>query len=195
MRHFALVFGFLLLVGCGEEQAAEAPPAQEPTREATGHYCGMIVVDHPGPKGHIFVGGRDEPVWFSSVRDTVAFTMLPEETKDLRAVWVNDMGQVKNWKSPEAGTWIDARAAWFVVGSRKMGGMGAPEPVPFGKEHAAHAFAGTHGGHVVAFADIPRDYVLGDVPDATDVHAGHQMGGNEAAHQGHSMSHSKDPAQ
>ena len=175
MKSIAFLVGLLLLVGCGEEQAAEAPTAQEPTREATGHYCGMIVVDHPGPKGHIFVGGRDEPVWFSSVRDTVAFTMLPEETKDLRAVWVNDMGRAKNWKSPEAGTWIDARTAWFVVGSKKRGGMGAPEPVPFGKEHAAHAFAGEYGGHVVAFADIPRDYVLGDVPDATDVHAGHEM--------------------
>ena len=182
MRKLALLLVFALLAACGEEQLVEAPPAQEPTREATGHYCSMIVVDHPGPKGQIFTGANDAPTWFSSVRDTIAFTMLPEETKDLRAVYVNDMGKAKNWKSPEAGTWIEARSAWFVVGSSKRGGMGAPEPVPFGDEHAAHAFAGAFGGHVVAFTEIPRDYVLGDVPDATNVHAGQES---------HGMDHSK----
>ncbi len=195
MRPFAFLVGLLLLAGCGEEQAAEAPPAQEPTREATGYYCGMIVVDHPGPKGHIFVGGRDQPIWFSSVRDTVAFTMLPEETKDIRAVWVNDMGQAKNWQSPEAGTWIDARTAWFVLGSSRRGGMGAPEPVPFGDEQAAHAFAGEFGGHVVAFADIPRDYVLGAVSDAAEAPAGHRMSGDGTAGEGHEMNRWKDHTQ
>lgn len=39
--------------------------------------------------------------------------------------------------------------------------MGAAEAVPFGERAAADAFVAQNGGRVVAFADIPRDYVLG----------------------------------
>jgi hypothetical protein len=49
------------------------------------------VLDHPGPNGQIFIKGQAEPVWFASVRDTVAFTLLPEEPKDVTAIYVNDM--------------------------------------------------------------------------------------------------------
>jgi copper chaperone NosL len=41
--------------------------------------------------------------------------------------------------------------------------MGAPEAVPFSDKAAAEAFQIAHGGEVVRFADIPRDYVLGPV--------------------------------
>ncbi len=41
------------------------------------------------------------------------------------------------------------------------GGMGAEEPVPFGTEDAAREFAEEHGGEVVDFEGVPKDYVLG----------------------------------
>ncbi len=154
----------LLAMACGEEQIAEAPPPAELTREAIGHYCNMIVQDHKGPKGQIFLSGKPEPIWFSSVRDTLAFTLLPEEPKDIAAIYVNDMGRA-SWDQPEAGTWIEAKVAWYVIGSTRQGGMGAPEAVPFSKRPDAEGFAAAHGGRVVAFSEIPSDAILGEVPE------------------------------
>ena len=152
----------LLLAACGEEQQASAPPApHEVTDEAIGHYCGMALAEHSGPKGQAILQSRDEPVWFSSARDAIAFTKLPEEPKDIAAIYVTDMAAAKDWDHPEPGTWIDARRAWYVIGSTRKGGMGGDEAVPFGQEQAARHFAEFHGGQVVAFDAVPESYVLG----------------------------------
>ncbi len=175
IRRAALV-AFILLPACGEDRSAEMPEPRELTRAAIGHYCNMIVEDHPGPKGQIFLSDRADPIWFSSVRDTIAFTLLPEEAKNIAVIYVNDMGRA-SWTAPEAGTWIDAKAAWYVVGSGRRGGMGAPETVPFAERSAAESFVAEHGGTVVVFADIPADAVLGEVPDSEDPAVqGHGMG-------------------
>ncbi|MDJ0608140.1 MAG: nitrous oxide reductase accessory protein NosL [Kiloniellales bacterium] len=184
----AVLAVLLLLPACGEDQRVEAPDPQELTREAIGHYCNMIVEDHPGPKGQIFLTDRAEPIWFSSVRDTVAFTRLPEEAKNIAAIYVNDMGQA-SWAAPEAGTWIDAKAAWYVIGSGRRGGMGAPETVPFSERPAAEAFVAKHGGSVVAFADIPADAVLGEVPDSH--HSGASHGQHDSPAHRHAAGHDK----
>jgi copper chaperone NosL len=172
MRRFAsaiLGAALLLLAACGEEQQAEAPPPpHEVTSDAIGHYCGMALVEHPGPKGQAILKGRDEPIWFSSARDAIAFTRLPDEPKDIAAIYVTDMAVAKNWDHPERGTWVDARRAWYVIGSARKGGMGGDEAVPFGQELAARQFAETHGGQVVAFDAVPEDYILGDTE-----HSGH----------------------
>jgi copper chaperone NosL len=167
MRYLAstiLGAALLLLAACGEEQqqAAAPPPPHEVTGDAIGHYCGMALVEHPGPKGQAILKGRDEPVWFSSARDTIAFTRLPEEPKDIAAIYVTDMAEAKNWDHPEIGAWVDARRAWYVIGSSRRSGMGGDEAVPFGLEQAARQFAETHGGQVVAFDAVPEDYILGD---------------------------------
>jgi copper chaperone NosL len=168
------------LTACGDAEVAEAPPPAEVPGDVTGYYCGMLLSEHGGPKGQIHLRSRDEPVWFSSVRDTVAFTLLEEEPKDIAAIYVNDMGRAQNWEQPEPGTWIDARSAWFVIESRRVGGMGLPEAVPFGTEAAAISFAAQNGGRVVRLADISADYVLGTPeptappePDAEASHATH----------------------
>ena len=180
----------LLLAGCdgGGEQAAAAPDPVEVTAEATGHYCGMLLQDHAGPKGQIHLASRAEPVWFSSVRDTVAFTRLPEEPDDITAIYVNDMARAGDWDSPAAGTWIEARGAWFVIGSRQRGGMGAPEAVPFGAEAEARTFAEENGGRVVRLAEIPDDYVLGEVQLGEEPASGHPAPAHEdqAGDTGHS---------
>ena len=108
------------------------------------------------------------------MRDTIAFTRLPEESKDIAAIYVNDMGAAQNWAQPEPGTWTEARDAWFVIESSRRGGMGAPEAVPFSDEAEAKAFRSAHGGRLVRFDDIPETYVLGPVdldeqPETPDV--------------------------
>ena len=164
---FLRLFSALLLIGTlaacgGEEELAAKPLPVEPTAEATGHFCGMNLKDHEGPKGQIHLSGIPFPVWFTSVRDTIAFTMLPEESKAVAAIYVNDMGRVSNWGQPEAGLWIDATEAYYVIGSDRAGGMGAAEAVPFGDIASAETFQNRHGGRVVSFKGMPRDYILGD---------------------------------
>lgn len=172
MRRLVLAAALLaaLLAGCdGREAKVEAPPPQEVSDAAIGRYCGMALTEHPGPKGQVFVKGFDEPYWFSSVRDAFAFTMLPEEPKDIAAIYVNDMGRARNWDQPEPGTWIDAKAAHYVIGSGRQGGMGGEEAVPFGDEAAAKEFAARNGGQVVSFADVPKDYIFpGDAPQTSE---------------------------
>ena len=158
----AAALALLALTACDEEKSAAAPPPPHTlTAEAVGHYCGMIVLEHPGPKGQIILASRDEPVWFSSARDAFAFTMLPEEAKDVRAIYVSDMAKAPSWDAPGAANWVEARSAYFVLGSDMRGGMGAAETAPFSERAAAEAFAAQHGGRVVGFSEVPRDYVLG----------------------------------
>jgi len=121
----------LALAGCNDKKTAETAAPHELTGSAIGNYCGMNVLEHPGPKGQIILASRIQPVWFSSARDTLAFTMLPEEPKDIRAIYVSDMAKAPSWEEPGANNWVDAKQALFVVGSRIKGGMGADEAVPF----------------------------------------------------------------
>ena len=177
----ALAAGLLAACDAEPEAAASAAPV-EVTGDATGRYCGMLLADHEGPKGQIHLAGSDEPLWFSSVRDIIAFTRLPEEPKDIVAIYVNDMGKAQNWHQPEPGTWTEARDAWFVIESNRRGGMGAPEAVPFSQEDAAEAFRAAHGGKLVRFDDIPPDYVLG--PVELDDHPDPEPSG-QTSHSGH----------
>ena len=168
MRHL-LAFGLaaLMLAGCNEVTSDSIPLPSDLTADAMGHYCGMNVLEHPGPKGQIFAASLIEPVWFSSVRDTLAFTMLPDEPKDIQAIYVTDMGKAPSWEKPGADNWVEARKAQFVIESRAKGGMGGNEAVPFSERSAAEKFVAENGGRIVAFADVPRDYVLGSGDEKT----------------------------
>ena len=163
MRRLALAvtLAAFALAGCDEREAALPPPPVAMTKEVIGHYCGMNLFEHPGPKGQIIVKSLIEPVWFSSARDAIAFTMLPDEPKDIRAIYVSDMGKALSWDKPGADNWIEARKALFVIGSRVKGGMGSEEAVPFSDHAAAAAFVSKNGGRIVSFAEVPREYVLG----------------------------------
>lgn len=150
-----------LIAGCGEKPPPKLVAPVEISAESTGYYCHMLLADHEGPKGQIHLASRAEPVWFSSVRDTVAFTRIPGEPRDITAIYVNDMATATRWDQPERGAWVDANDAWFVIGSDKRGGMGAPEAVPFSNAAAAEAFRSAHGGRVARLREIPDAYVVG----------------------------------
>ena len=161
MRRRVALIGLLLLAACNRgDSAAEAPRPREVNDASVAQFCGMALSEHAGPKGQIFVRGLPDPYWFSSVRDALAFAILPEMPKAISAIYVSDMARAKNWDQPEPGTWVEARQAYFVIGSRRRGGMGADEAIPFGVAAAAQAFADANGGRVVRFADMPRDYIL-----------------------------------
>ena len=88
--------------------------------------------------------------------------MLPEEPKDILAIYVSDMGKAPDWEKPGADNWIEARKAFFVIGSRAKGGMGGDEAVPFSDRAAAEKFVAENGGRIVSVStEVPREYVLG----------------------------------
>ncbi len=152
------------LSACSEQETrTELPQPVALTEESVGHYCNMTILEHTGPKAQIFLANNPHPIWFSQVRDGIAFTRSPEEHYETVAVYVNDMGKAAEWEFPGDDTWIDANEAWFVIESRKTGGMGTPEVIPFGDEQTASAFAAEYGGLVVQLAGIPDAYVLGPV--------------------------------
>ncbi len=146
------------LAGCGEAERAKPPPRAW-DEDALGYYCNMVVVEHRGPKAQIFLSRREDPFWFTSVRDGIAFSRAKDEPGRIRAFYVNDMGST-DWNRPSDRSWIDAETAWYVIGSRRRGGMGMPEAVPFADRGKAEAFARTYGGRIVTFEEIPDDYIF-----------------------------------
>lgn len=179
VRALCIALCAFMLAACNQDETASTPPPPVALNsEAMGLFCGMNVLEHPGPKGQIITASRIDPFWFTSVRDTVAFTLMPDQPRDIRAIYVSDMAAAPSWEQPGATNWIDARKAFFVIESRKQGGMETAEAVPFGSRAAADAFVADHGGRVVGFDQIPKDYVLGgDAP----AHSEHNSGEHDPA--------------
>lgn len=160
MRRILALLAVVVLAACSQPQE-EAPKPFALNEEAIGRYCGMNVLEHDGPKGQVILSQIPEPIWFSSARDAIAFTLLPDEPKNIAAIYVSDMAAAESWEKPGAENWIDARTAFYVIGSERLGGMGVAEAIPFSTREAALDFAGRNGGKVVDFAGVPPDYVLG----------------------------------
>jgi len=172
MRRALFLVAVLALAGCKEEVPQDVSPVALDER-AVGHYCQMELLEHDGPKAQVHLGGLPgAPLFFSQTRDAVAYSRMPEQSHEILAIWVNDMGASgATWTDPGAENWIEASAAHYVVGARVIGGMGAPEIVPFSDASAAKGFAEANGGMVMGLDDIPDDAVLtpvdldGDEPD------------------------------
>jgi copper chaperone NosL len=146
----ALVLG-LLLVGC--TKPAPPPQAQEITPDTACALDGMLLKDYPGPKAQIHYA-EGPPEFYCDTVEMFAMLLAPESARRVRAVYTQDMGQTE-WKQPH-GHWIDARAAFYVRGSKLMGSMG-PTFAAFARREDAEAFARTHGGTVLRFADVTVD--------------------------------------
>ena len=176
MRRPLLVLALLALAACRTETAALPDPVAL-TEESVGHYCQMNLFEHPGPKAQVHLDGMPYPIFFSQVRDAVAYQRMPEQSAIIAATYVNDMGASgATWEEPGAENWIAADAAFYVVGSDTTGGMGAPELVPFAEEGDARAFAAEEGGQVLRLADIQDAEVLSPV----DVGDGPAAAGDDA---------------
>lgn len=151
----------LALSACKEEKAAQDIAPRDMTAQTLGYYCQMNLLEHPGPKAQVHLEGMPAPLFFSQVRDGIAYVRSSEKIAPILAIYVNDMGAPNaTWEKPGDGNWIAADQAFYVVGSAREGGMGAPETVPFASEDKAEAFAGTEGGQVVRLSEITDDMVL-----------------------------------
>lgn len=159
----------LLLAACQPEAATRLPEPVAMTAASLGHYCQMNVLEHPGPKAQVHLAGMDgKPLFFSQVRDAIAYQRMPEQSGVITAIYVSDMGKAESWDAPGADNWTLAETAIYVTGARVQGGMGAPELVPFSSREKAEEFATRHGGQLVALKDIPDEDILAPVEFATD---------------------------
>ena len=158
MRWMILVaLSTLAVSACKKEQAA-APIPVDLSAEAVGYYCQMDLLEHDGPKGQIHLQGMPAPIFFSQVRDAIAYLHMPEQSHAVTATYVQDMAGAESWGKPAG--WIAATDAFYVIGSDVMGGMGAPEFVPFSDPARAEDFIADHGGELRRFDDIAAPDVL-----------------------------------
>lgn len=149
-----ILFGTaLLLAACGET----AKPAL-PLEIAGDTACaldGMILLDFPGPKAQIHYD-QGTPEFFCDTREMFSILLRPEQKRRIVAIYAQDMAKA-DWNRPE-GQWIDAKSAFYVVGSPRRGSMGPTVP-SFASEADARKFAEQHGGKVLPFAQVTLDMV------------------------------------
>lgn len=163
MKPLILVLALLLVAACKQEAATPLPVAL--TADSTGYFCQMDMLGHPGPKAQIHLASYPgKPLFFSQVRDAVAYLRMPEQIDTVTATYVSDMGAAASWADPGATNWIAADKAVYVVGSSAKGGMDAPEFVPFIDPAKAQAFAAQNGGQVMSLTQIPQTAIAISIP-------------------------------
>lgn len=163
MSRAALILAAVLALAACREDTAALPAPVSMTEEAVGHYCQMHLLEHPGPKAQLHLTGLPHPLFFSQVRDAIAYQRMPEQSHQIAAIYVNDMAAAPSWEQTGPDNWIAADSAYYVVGSDAVGGMEAPELVPFARAEDAAAFATTRGGRVLRLPDISDTAVLAPV--------------------------------
>ena len=136
-------------------QQADEPVAPEEIGESTSCALdGMLLADYPGPKAQIHFAGSEDPEFFCDTIEMFSVLLNPEQVRKVAGVYVQDMGTA-DWTTPK-GAWIDARTAFYVMGSKKHGSMG-PTYASFAQKDAAEKFVAEYGGHVMTFSDFKPD--------------------------------------
>ena len=154
------VLGAALLTACGPSGTSQsAPVAVDIDRNTACTLDGMLLGDYPGPKAQIFYADKPEPEFFCDTMEMFSTYLKPEQVRAVRAVFVQDMGKA-DWDAPK-GAWVDARSAWYVIGSKRHGSMG-PTIGSFAQEADARKFAEQYGGKVFPFANVTADMAVLD---------------------------------
>jgi copper chaperone NosL len=146
-----------LLSGCSEQAAQQRSLAPvEIDRSTSCELDGMLLADYPGPKAQVHFVGQDKPSFFCDTVELFSTLLAGEQVRAVQAVYVQDMGKA-DWNQPQ-GHWIDAKTAFYVLGSKRHGSMG-PTIGSFAQEADAAKFATEFGGKVLRFGDIKADMV------------------------------------
>lgn len=130
--------------------AAAGEPPLVPRPEDKCPVCGMFVARYREWLAGVRFADGGHAV-FDGAKDLLRFLLeggrdaRGHAAPDVRTTFVTDYYAVKQ---------VDARAAWYVIGSDVLGPMGH-ELVPFEREADAREFlADHHGKRVVRFADV-----------------------------------------
>ena len=146
--------GLLAACGSGNQGGGKTITPLEIDGSSSCALDGMLLADYPGPKVQMHYAGVERPDWFCDTIEMFNVYLNPEQARLVTALYVQDMAKAE-WNAPK-GNWIDARTAFYVVGSKKRGAMGPTIP-SFGTREGAEKFAQAEGGKVYPFAEITAD--------------------------------------
>jgi nitrous oxide reductase accessory protein NosL len=134
----------------GASSPADPPASISPGPREKCPVCGMFVARHPEWVAAVTFADGSRAV-FDGAKDAFRFLLEPgrylpgKRAEDVRAVAVTDYYAVRP---------VDARAAYFVLGSDVFGPMGR-ELVPFAAEADAREFLADHRGtRILRFAEV-----------------------------------------
>ena len=155
MRNFVLALTVCLLLGFTVPGFSESPVP--PSKEDKCPVCGMFVAKYPNFAAQIQF--RDGSVYhFDGNKDLFKYYFdLPryapgKKQGDVAAIFVTSYYDLKP---------IEARSAYYVIGSDIFGPMGK-ELIPFPTESEAREFMKDHKGRaVLRFRDVTRETVNG----------------------------------
>jgi len=155
-RKFIFSLILVTVFGCSEQSEQQHIIHQAVAIESADecHLCGMLITNFSGPKAELFRQGVTKEEGnsvkkFCSTRDMFSFYLDPENNRNVTTILVHDMSKAP-WDAPDDGYFIDARQAWYVVGSRQTGAMGKTL-ASFSAKTDADAFASEFGGKVIDF--------------------------------------------
>ncbi len=161
-----------LVIGCawiGLASCSQSSHVAQPVEVTSSTSCsldGMLLADYPGPKAQIQYEQGDTDFFCDTV-EMFSIYLKPEHKKRVTGIFVQDMGKT-DWNNPK-GHWIDARSAFYVVGSQMKGGMG-PTLASFSSQSDAEQFKNKNGGKVYKFSEITPDMVTLDGGIVNDQH-------------------------
>lgn len=157
----------LFLAGCdnaAEETANLAPVPFQKGDEC--HVCGMLIEDFPGPKGEAVAPGAVHK--FCSTAELLGWWLQPENQHSGARLYVHDMAR-SDWNHPDDRHLVDATSAYYVVGVKRPGGMGATL-ASFAQRADADRMASAEGGRVLSFGEIDQNVLQGIAADHEHQH-------------------------
>ena len=148
---FIILFSsFTILTACSPGKA-KLPAPRKVTSTTTSKLCGMFLKQYPGPESQIIY--RNGKTYFFC--DTVElFEWIHLKSVAVRVplvMYVQDMAH-NSWEHPDD-NFINAKNAYYVIGSKRMGCMG-PTFVSFSSRTAAGKFIEKYGGKIYKFNEI-----------------------------------------
>lgn len=146
-----------LTAGCGTREQP-LPSPHEVTDTTVSVLDGMSLNDYPGPKAQIvYADGQAD--FFCDTLGLFSVFLRPEHDRKIGAMYVQDMAST-DWRHP-VGHWIDAKQAYYIVGSKQLGAMGQTF-ASFAKEDDARRFMQAEGGKLYRFDGISIDMATTD---------------------------------
>ncbi|WP_374496284.1 nitrous oxide reductase accessory protein NosL [Zoogloea sp.] len=144
-----------LTLGLAPMVAAADLSPQYVQRSARCPVCGMYPYRSPQWMGQIVFNDQtastfDSPVdMFRFLNNMVLFDKQ-HKPADVGAIWVADFGTK---------AWVDARKAFYVIGSKALGPMNDPNLPAFATREAADAHINAQGGKVLLFGEVTREVI------------------------------------
>lgn len=130
------------------------PPVENLSQRERCPVCGMFVARYPEWISQLHLDGG-EAHHFDGMKDLLAYYFSPAKFSgradaEVKAIWTKDYYTLQ---------WVEARRAWFVVGSRVHSPMGH-DFIPLASREAAEAFKRDHQGQeILTFDEITPERV------------------------------------